>query len=638
MTTVTEPTDAPDAPTGTAEPLLPELRSAWWESGIRARADAGILKVLAELPRLVGAAFVISWRASPARTLVVAVATILSGVLATFSLLATQEALTGLFAGGPTPDRVRAALPALFALAAVITVRAALGSATGFASNGLTPLVDRQVQRHLFETTTRVRLESFDQDAFADEMERAWGGCESTTMLVEAAINLLAGLVSVLAVTAAVAVIHPLLLLALVAATVPGTWAALLAGHLQYQTYLAGTVRRRRLWLLNHLMTTRQPAMELRSYGLPGFLLGQYDRVMAAETRIQLRLARRVTTTTSIGAAIGGVATAAVYTLLAILLLGDQIPVSAAATAVIAIQTAQRALAATTFQIDRLYTEGRHFRDYADFMDRAARYVPAATGTLRPEPLRSLTLDRVTLTYPDRDAPAVAEVSLDITAGQTVALVGENGSGKTTLAAIVAALRSPDSGEVRWNGTPLTELDAQALRTRIGVVSQAFYQWPFSAATNIAMGDIESPVDQSRIEAAAVRATAHDMILELPYGYATMLDRAFAQGQDLSGGQWQRITAARGFLRDADLLIMDEPSAALDARAESALFDALRARQGVATTVLITHRLANVRHADVIHVLHHGRVVETGTHNELLRRQGRYAEWYRLQKAGYTDE
>ena len=251
--------------------------------------------------------------------------------------------------------------------------------------------------------------------------------------------------------------------------------------------------------------------------------------------------------------------------------------------------------------------------------------------------MRSLAVDRVSLAYPDRDAPAVADVSLEITAGQTVAFVGENGSGKTTLAAIVAALRSPDSGQVRWNGTPINELDADALRRRIGMVSQAFYQWPFSAATNIAMGDIQSPAEQPRIEAAAVRATAHDMILGLPHGYATMLDRAFAQGQDLSGGQWQRITAARGFLRDADLLIMDEPSAALDARAESALFDALKARQGIATTVLITHRLANVRHADAIYVMHQGRVVETGTHHELLREQGRYAEWYRLQKAGYTD-
>jgi ATP-binding cassette subfamily B protein len=621
----------------TVEPLLPELRPAWWETGLRARADAGILTVLAELPRLVGSAFTISWRANRTRTAIVAGATVLAGVMATFGLLATQQVLVGLFTGGPTPDRVRAALPALLALAAVTAIRGGLGSATGFASNGLTPLVEQQVQRHLFETTTRVRLESFDQDAFADEMERAWGGCESTTELVQAAINLLAGLVSVLAVTAAVAVIHPLLLLALVVATVPGTWAALRAGHLQYQTYLTGTVRRRRLWLLNHLMATRQPATELRSYALPGFLLGQYDRVMDAETRIQLRLARRVTITTSVGAGIGAIATVAVYALLGLLLLDDQIPISAAATGVIAVQAAQRALASVTYQIDRLYLEGRHFRDYTDFMDRAARYLPAATGTADPGPLRSLTLEHVSLTYPERDAPAVADVSVHITAGQTVAFVGENGSGKTTLAAILAALRTADTGTVRWNGIPIADLDAEALRRRITVVSQRFYEWPFSAATNIAMGDIDTSADRPRIETAAVRAAAHEMILGLPYGYATMLDRAFAQGQDLSGGQWQRVTAARGFLRDSDLLIMDEPSAALDARAEATLFDALKGRHGKATTVLITHRLANVRHADAIYVMHQGHLVETGTHRELLALQGRYAEWYQLQKAGYTD-
>jgi ATP-binding cassette, subfamily B, bacterial len=621
----------------TTEPLLPELRPAWWETGLRARADAGILTVLAELPRLVGSAFTISWRANRTRTAIVAGATVLAGVMATFGLLATQQVLVGLFTGGPTPDRVRAALPALLALAAVTAIRGGLGSATGFASNGLTPLVEQQVQRHLFETTTRVRLESFDQDAFADEMERAWGGCESTSELVQAAINLLAGLVSVLAVTAAVAVIHPLLLLALVVATVPGTWAALRAGHLQYQTYLTGTVRRRRLWLLNHLMATRQPATELRSYALPGFLLGQYDRVMDAETRIQLRLARRVTITTSVGAGIGAIATVAVYALLGVLLLDDQIPISAAATGVIAVQAAQRALASVTYQIDRLYLEGRHFRDYTDFMDRAARYLPAATGTADPGPLRSLTLEHVSLTYPERDTPAVADVSVHITAGQTVAFVGENGSGKTTLAAILAALRTADTGTVRWNGIPIADLDAEALRRRITVVSQRFYEWPFSAATNIAMGDIDTSADRPRIETAAVRAAAHDMILGLPYGYATMLDRAFAKGQDLSGGQWQRVTAARGFLRDSDLLIMDEPSAALDARAEATLFDALKGRHGKATTVLITHRLANVRHADAIYVMHQGRLVETGTHRELLALQGRYAEWYQLQKAGYTD-
>jgi len=142
-------------------------------------------------------------------------------------------------------------------------------------------------------------------------------------------------------------------------------------------------------------------------------------------------------------------------------------------------------------------------------------------------------------------------------------------------------------------------------------------------------------VTQERIDAAAALAVAHQMILDLPHGYHTLLDRTFAQGQDLSGGQWQRITAARGFLRDAELLIMDEPSSALDPRAEHSLFQSIRDRQGRATTILITHRLANVRHADVIYVLDNGRLIETGSHDDLVNLGGRYAELFGLQAAGY---
>ncbi len=561
--------------------------------------------------------------------------------MAAFGLLATQRVLVELFAGGPTSDKVIAALPALAALAVVTAVRAGMGIATGYAQNGLTPRVDREVERGLFEVTTAVRLDAFDADAFADDMERASRGTDSAISLVQASMNLLAGLASLLAVAVAVIVIHPLLLLALLVATLPNAWASLRAGHLRYQTYTAGSVRRRRLWILHRLMAERASAPELRSYGLRRFLLDQYDRVMGVETDIQIALARKVTTTTSVGATIGGLATGVVYVLLGVLLVHGQIPLAAAATCVIAVQAAQRALTAVTYQVDRVYTEGQHFSDYTGFMTRAADYLPSA-GSDRTPPgatpaaLRELAIRGVSLRYPDRDTAAVDNVTLTIQAGQTVAFVGENGSGKTTLAAMIATLRAPSQGVIEWNGQAFAEWGLEQLRSRIAVVTQEYHKWPFTAATNIALGEADTEPQQHRIEAAATRAVAHDMIRDLPHGYETLLDRTFAKGQDLSGGQWQRITAARGFLRDAELLIMDEPSSALDPRAEDALFQAIRDRHGRATTILITHRLANVRHADRIFVLHHGTLVESGSHDELITAGGRYAELFALQAAGYA--
>jgi len=621
-----------------SDSVLPELRTMWWETGMQARADAGLRTVFTEVPRLVGAALRTGWQADRMRLSAVLAATVVSGAFATFGLLATQRVLVELFAGGPTPDRVEAALPALASLAGATGLRAALGIVVGYAQNGLTPRVNRMVQRSLFETTTAVRLDAFDADAFADDMERASRGTDAAIELVQDAVNLFAGLVSLLAVTVAVVLIHPVLLLALLVATLPKGWATLRAGHERFRAYLAGSVRRRRIYVLERLMADRVSAPELRSYGLRNFLLDQYDRVMDVETGIQLALARRTTTTTTVGALIAGLATGGVYVLLGALLLSGRIPLAAAATCVLAVQAAQRALTTTTLQIDNLYTNGQFFNEYLGFMTRTERYLPRPQGAAGAAgPLRELTVRGVGLTYPDRERPALDDVTLTIHAGETVAFVGENGSGKSTLAALIAGLRDPSHGTVAWNGRDLRDCDIDALRARIGIVIQNHHRWPFTAATNIALGDTRTPPDRERIEQAAVRAVAHAMILELPHGYETLLDRTFAKGQDLSGGQWQRITAARGFLRDADLLIMDEPSSALDPRAEDALFQAIRDRRGRATTVLITHRLANVRHADRIFVLHEGALVESGHHDELMAAGGRYADLFALQAAGYQE-
>lgn len=622
-----------------ASAVLPEFRPSWWETGLRARADAGILGVFAELPGLIRKATGVAWRADRARTSLVVAATTCSGVLAALGLLATQRVLIELFAGGPTPDRVRAALPALAWLAVATAIRGALGMAVGYALNGLTPRVHLAVERQLFEHTTAVELPAFDDDGFAEGMERATRGTEAAIELVQNTMNLFAGVVSLLAVMVAVVTIHPLLLAALLLSTVPAGYAALRAGHVQFQSYLASSTRRRRQWVLQRLMAERDSAAELRTYGLRSFLLRLYDQVMGAQIGEELTVAKRVTVTTSVGAAVGGLALTGVYVLLGVLLVGGHIPLAAAATCVIAVQAAQRALALVTFQVDRVYSSGQFFNEYVRFLANAVGYLPVLTTSPKnkndPDGLDQLTVRAVSFCYPDRERPAVDTVTLTIRAGQTIALVGENGSGKSTLAAMIAGLRAPTGGELRWNGRPYSEWDADGLRRHIAVALQDHHQWPFSAATNIAMGDIDAPIDTGRIEAAARRAAAHDMITELPHGYDTLLDRTFKEGQDLSGGQWQRITAARAFLRDASLLIMDEPSSALDPRAEDALFQALRSRQGTRTTILITHRLANITHADQIFVLDRGAVIETGTHEELMAGGGLYQQLFTLQAAGY---
>jgi ABC-type multidrug transport system fused ATPase/permease subunit len=227
-------------------------------------------------------------------------------------------------------------------------------------------------------------------------------------------------------------------------------------------------------------------------------------------------------------------------------------------------------------------------------------------------------------------------VTLTLRRGQTIALVGENGSGKTSLAKLLAGLYEPTAGRIRWDGHDLTGTDLAQMREHIAVMTQEYWHWPFTARQNIAIGRSGRPDEEAAVPAAAGAAGAHEMVLELPRGYDTLLDRMFIGGQELSGGQWQRLNAARAFYRDASLLICDEPSAALDPRAEHALFQQLRTHARGKAVVLITHRLANVRHADHIYVLDHGRLAEHGTHRDLMAAEGTYAELFALQASGYV--
>jgi ATP-binding cassette, subfamily B, bacterial len=379
-------------------------------------------------------------------------------------------------------------------------------------------------------------------------------------------------------------------------------------------------------------MAERHTAAEMRSFTLRHFMLARVARLAAYARDAEMKAAGRQALTRVTAQAAGGVATVGVYTALGILLAVGTLPLAAAGTAVLAIRSAQASLNTLLFAVNQCYEEGLYFSDYMAFCADAARRIPAQATRTVPADFGRITADAVTFTYPGSSQPALREVNIEIRRGEVVALVGENGSGKTTLAKILAGLYRPDSGTVRWDQSALADVDPELLREQIAVIAQDHANWPLTVRHNITMGRAADPDALDRAAASG----ADTVIGKLPRGYDTLLDRHFKDGAELSGGQWQRIAAARGFYRSAPLLIMDEPTAALDARAEYALFSSIRGHSAGRGIVLITHRLASVKHADRIYVLRDGQVIEQGVHADLLALGGQYAELFTLQATQYS--
>jgi ATP-binding cassette subfamily B protein/ATP-binding cassette subfamily C protein len=621
-----------------ADELTAELSVFYWRAHDQRLAEIGFLSMVRQLPGLIGQAVRLGWQASRGDTVATVGLNLASGVLTGFALLATTGVLEALFAAGPTPHRVRAALPSLILVATAVAARAGLQTAAGWAQSRLKPQVDRLVEIRLLDLTTQVELAAFDDASFYDAMQRARDrGLYSAPQVVTNVLDCVTGAAGIAAAASVVAVLQPILLVLLLIAQLPGGWAAVRAARIGYITDFALADSRRRKWMLADLMAERETAAEIRSFTLRHFLLGRVARLAAYARDAEVGAAGRQSLTRVIAAAAGGVATAGVYTVLGILLAAGDLPLAFAGTAVLAIRSAQASLATLLFAVNQCYEEGLYFSDYQAFCADATSRIPPPGVKGVPAEFDRITVDNITFTYPGASTPALSEVSIEIRRGEVVALVGENGSGKTTLAKILAGLYRPDGGDSRggsvcWDQTAIGDVDPEPLRERIAVIAQDHANWPLTVRHNISMGRDADPVMLAR---AAAASGADTVIEKLPHGYDTLLDRHFKDGAELSGGQWQRIAAARGFYRSAPLLIMDEPTAALDARAEYALFSSIRGHAKDRSVLLITHRLASVRHADRIYVLRDGRVIEQGRHADLLALGGQYAELFTLQASQY---
>ncbi|MES5822862.1 ABC transporter ATP-binding protein [Streptomyces sp. RG80] len=613
---------------------------AGWNSHSKARLQLSFRAMLRQLPALLALSFRLAWQADRKAARVVLGAETGRGLAQAVSLLAVNSVLGRLIAGGPIEERLRGAVPALVAMASVMLVSALLRAASTYATGRLEPKVERVARERYLERAAAVELAAIEDHAFHKLLDTAQYGATSARRMIAYATRVMNAAISLIAAAGVLTVLHPALLPLLVTMTLPSAWSALTNARRRYESFHTWVQHARAGHLLSDLLIEPESAPEIRVHGVGPFLLHHFRAMSEVAEAEQERLARLAARTGLFAACWTGLATVATYATLGGLLLSGAMALSVAGTAVIAIRSGSGSLDSLVLEVNQLHQEALFVGDLQRLYVEAEKRAIPVGGRELPEDPAEIRFENVTFSYPGESTrPALDDVSLALPLGRIVALVGENGSGKTTLVKLLAGLYKPDRGRILWDGVDAAGADRRLLAERIAMVAQDFKRWPFTAKVNVAIGRSAAPLTEERMSASVTEAGAQEVVADLPHGLDTLLARHFSGGHELSGGQWQRLGIARAAYRRGRILIVDEPTAALDARAELEVFEKIRALAGTGqTVVLITHRLASVRHADLVHVLEQGRLVESGTPEELLATGGVYAELYSLQARQFTAE
>jgi ATP-binding cassette subfamily B protein len=488
----------------------------------------------------------------------------------------------------------------------------------------------------LMEHAATLDLEQFEDSELQDRLERARQQASSGLGVMGQVFGQVQNLITIISFGAGLAVYAPWLILLLFVALVP---AFMGEAHFNAQDYALQWSRaqeRRQLEYLRQTGASVESAKEVKIFGLNGFLIERFRRLSDEFYHANRALATRRATAMGALTAIGTVGYYAAYAFITWRTLLGQFTIGDLTFLAGSFRRLSGLLESLLVGFSYTASQALYLDDLFSFFSiRSAIHSPPDPRAV-PNPIRTgVVFENVGFQYPGADSWAVRNLSFALNAGETLALVGENGAGKTTLVKLLARLYDPDEGRILLDGHDLREYDLDELRANIGVIFQDFVRFNLTAAENIAVGRIEARDDRPRIEIAAARSLADDVIAKLPGRYDQIIGKRFRTGVDLSGGEWQKVAIARAYMRDAQLLILDEPTAALDARAEFEVFQRFKELSAGKSSVLISHRFSSVRMADRILVLANGTVEAMGTHEELLAQGGRYAELFELQAAGY---
>jgi len=479
-------------------------------------------------------------------------------------------------------------------------------------------------------------LEDFEDSELQDSLERARRQAAGRMSLLGQLLGQAQDVVTIITFAAGLFVYAPWLIALMAIALVP---AFVGEAHFNAQSYslnFARTPERRELDYVRRTGASVDTAKEVKIFGLNAFLIERYRALATSFFEANRALALRRAGFGSVLTALGTVAYYVAYAYIVWRTLHGQFTIGDLTFLAGSFRRLRNLLENLLMGFSQVAGQALYLDDLFSFFEIRAEIASPPDPLPFPTPIRAgFTFEDVGFRYPGAERWAVRHLSFTLHAREVLALVGENGAGKTTLVKLLARLYDPDEGRILLDGRDLRDYDLAQSRANTGVIFQDFVRYHLSAADNIAVGRIEARNDRARIVDAAHRSLADEVIAKLPEGYDQVIGKLFRGGVDLSGGEWQKIAIARAYMRDAQVLILDEPTAALDARAEFEVFQRFKELSRDKTAVLISHRFSSVRMADRIVVLADGTVEAVGTHEQLLAHGGRYAELFELQAAGY---
>lgn len=578
------------------------------------------------------------WSTNPRLTLAFGALTLVAGLLPAGVAYAGKLIVDGVVtaaASGLAEDRWRA-LTWVAVEAGLVAVLAAGQRGLDVGQQLLRAQLGHRVNTMILEKALRLDLAQFEDSEFYDKMTRARREASNRPLsLVQRSFGLLQNAVALVTYAVLLLQFSPWAVVALGIGSIPAFIAETKFAGEAFTLFRWKSPETRKQVYLEVLLAREDYAKEVKLLQIGPMLLGRYrgifDALYLKDRALTLRRG-------GWGFALGLLSTSALYAAygwIAVSTITGRITLGEMTMYLLVFKQGSAAFSAILSSVGGMYEDNLYLSNLYEYLEEPEP-MPSGTGAEGPDPGDGIRFEGVSFTYPGSERPAVDRVDLHVEPGRKLALVGPNGSGKTTLVKLLTRLYKPDAGRILVDGLDVAEWDGDALRARIGVIFQDFVRYQFILGENIGMGDVAAVDEPERWERAADKALAADFIEELPERYQTQLGRWFEGGRELSLGQWQKIALARAFMREsADILVLDEPTAAIDAEAEARIFQRFRDMTGDQMAILISHRFSTVRMADEIAVLDGGRVVERGTHEALMERGGLYERLFSLQAEGY---